>query len=138
VVDIAFLVLVWFSIAVTVVSLVPLDDWWIRAFDFPRLQICMPGLFAFVGFLLFWEPASLLDTLLLVGLGLCLVFQGSKIYPYLPIASKQVLGASTHGDDASLFLLIANVRRSYWIPGSFETRSSMSEPSNALPRFRTL
>ncbi|SRR6266852_3319188 len=28
--------------------------------------------------------------------------------------------------------------RSYWIPGSFETSSSMSEPSNALPRLRTL
>ena len=28
--------------------------------------------------------------------------------------------------------------RSYWIPGSFETSSSMSVPSNALPRFRTL
>ena len=28
--------------------------------------------------------------------------------------------------------------RSYWDPGSFETSSSMSEPSNALPRFRTL
>ena len=28
--------------------------------------------------------------------------------------------------------------RSYWIPGSFETSSSMSAPSNALPRFRTL
>src|SRR5215470_16800742 len=29
-------------------------------------------------------------------------------------------------------------QRSYWIPGSFETSSSMSAPSNALPRFRTL
>ena len=28
--------------------------------------------------------------------------------------------------------------RSYWDPGSFETSSSMSEPSNALPRLRTL
>jgi hypothetical protein len=28
--------------------------------------------------------------------------------------------------------------RSYWIPGSFEMSSSMSEPSNALPRLRTL
>jgi hypothetical protein len=28
--------------------------------------------------------------------------------------------------------------RSYWIPGSYETSSSMSAPSNALPRFRTL
>jgi pimeloyl-ACP methyl ester carboxylesterase len=32
----------------------------------------------------------------------------------------------------------ALLRGSYWIPGSFETSSSMSEPSNALPRFRTL
>jgi hypothetical protein len=29
-------------------------------------------------------------------------------------------------------------QRSYWIPGSYETSSSMSAPSNALPRFRTL
>src|SRR5262245_46436059 len=28
--------------------------------------------------------------------------------------------------------------RSYWIPGSYVTRSSMSAPSNALPRLRTL
>jgi hypothetical protein len=28
--------------------------------------------------------------------------------------------------------------RSYWIPGSYETSSSMSAPSNALPRLRTL
>jgi hypothetical protein len=31
-----------------------------------------------------------------------------------------------------------NPHRSYWILGSFETSSSMSAPSNALPRFRTL
>ena len=35
-------------------------------------------------------------------------------------------------------VLGCNFSRSYWIPGSFETSSSMSEPSNALPRFRTL
>jgi hypothetical protein len=40
-------------------------------------------------------------------------------------------------------LLCRNVERtiqfrSYWIPGSYETSSSMSAPSNALPRFRTL
>ena len=35
-------------------------------------------------------------------------------------------------------IVVDILRRSYWIPGSFETRSSMSAPSNALPRFRTL
>ena len=29
-------------------------------------------------------------------------------------------------------------QRFYWIPGSFETSSSMSAGSNALPRLRTL
>ena len=29
-------------------------------------------------------------------------------------------------------------KRSYWIPGSYETSSSRSAPSNALPRLRTL
>jgi hypothetical protein len=33
---------------------------------------------------------------------------------------------------------IAFRSRSYWDPGSFETSSSMIEPSNALPRLRTL
>jgi hypothetical protein len=28
--------------------------------------------------------------------------------------------------------------RSYWNPGTYETISSMSAPSNALPRLRTL
>ena len=30
------------------------------------------------------------------------------------------------------------VERSYWIPGSYVTSTSMSAPSNALPRLRTL
>jgi hypothetical protein len=38
---------------------------------------------------------------------------------------------------AYLLMTIIAVR-SYWNPGSFETSSSMSEPSNALPRLRTL
>ena len=33
---------------------------------------------------------------------------------------------------------VHNGARSYWIPGSYETSSSMSAPSNALPRLRTL
>ena len=33
---------------------------------------------------------------------------------------------------------LRTVRRSYWDPGSFATSNSMSEPSNALPRLRTL
>ena len=37
-----------------------------------------------------------------------------------------------------LLWLCVIFHRSYWDPGSFETSSSMSEPSNALPRLRTL
>jgi hypothetical protein len=38
--------------------------------------------------------------------------------------------------DTTYFFQLA--ARSYWVSGSFATSSSMSEPSNALPRFRTL
>ena len=34
--------------------------------------------------------------------------------------------------------VLSILTRSYWIPGSVEMSSSMSAPSNALPRFRTL
>jgi hypothetical protein len=43
-----------------------------------------------------------------------------------------------HIDAPQVTLIFDKGNRSYWIPGSFEMSSSMSEPSNALPRLRTL
>ncbi len=63
----------------------------------------------------------------------------------IPPGTEWADAISTHLESAQIILLLVSADflaskycRSYWIPGSFETSSSMSEPSNALPRFRTL
>ena len=59
---------------------------------------------------------------------LAMVFQSYALYPHLSVF-----------DNIAVPLRMRHLSfRSYWDPGSFETSSSMSEPSNALPRFRTL
>ena len=104
-----FLVLAWLCIAATAAPLIRLDDWWIRAFDFPRLQILLGGLLICAIFLVFWSTTSLRDNLTLGVLVLCLFFQGFKVYPYTPLAAPQVLHDQAHVADSQLSLLIANV-----------------------------
>ncbi len=100
-----------FGIIATVASLLHFDDWWIRAFDFPRvliLIILLAGLLAMTVFLLHhggWH--YVLGGVLLV----CIGYQISKIYAYTPIAPYEVVDAKAVADDDPnrLSLFIANV-----------------------------
>jgi endonuclease/exonuclease/phosphatase (EEP) superfamily protein YafD len=106
--NIVLIPLAWIFIVATGMSLIPLNDWWIRAFDFPRLQIFIGGFIVLVVFLLLVRKINLIALATLIGLVICLSYQGVKIYPYTPIAGKQVLSEQAD-TDAQLTLLIANV-----------------------------
>lgn len=103
------IILAWLCIAATVVPLIRLDDWWIRFFDFPRLQILGLGLLTCIALLFVWNKTHLMAKSTFGVLVLCLLFQGFKMYPYTPLASKQVLNAQTNAAGARLTLMIANV-----------------------------
>ncbi|GAB3236322.1 endonuclease/exonuclease/phosphatase family protein [Hymenobacter seoulensis] len=95
------LLLVVLSLIATLLPLLRETAWWIRVFDFPRLQIV--GLLAVVlglGFLLKWhQPVD--DTyrgpILLGVVAVAIGYQAFRILPYTPVAKKQV-GDSTHKD----------------------------------------
>ena len=84
----AFLSIV--SIAATTASFIKWDDWWIRVFDFPRLQICFITIIAMV--LLGVLPGNLSPWrwIFLFILAASLIYQFSKILPYTFLAKKQV------------------------------------------------
>jgi len=40
---------------VTIWGWIPLDNWWVRGVEFPRIQIMVLGAIAWIGMLLFWS-----------------------------------------------------------------------------------
>jgi len=94
----------------TLLPLLRQTAWWIRVFDFPRLQI-VAGLLTAALLLALPGPvlsyAPLAWALLLAAVG----YQLMRIWPYTPLHRKQVLDARRlPGDDAHhLSLLVTNV-----------------------------
>lgn len=96
-------------IAATVLPLLRKDAWWVRVFDFPRLQITAIIAATLVAYLAFkWEP-TLAENLFLVSLSLSLIYQSFMMYPYTPLSGKQVQQSINTRDDSSFGLLFANV-----------------------------
>ena len=106
------LVLVAVGVLMVVATVLPLlrkDAWWIRIFDFPRLQITFFLAATLAAYLIFKWDASALENLFLVVSSTCLIYQSYMMYPYTPLARKQVQQSVNAGNDSCLSLLFANV-----------------------------
>jgi endonuclease/exonuclease/phosphatase (EEP) superfamily protein YafD len=99
------------SIAVlaTIAALVRADVWWIRWFDFPRVQIAVLGAVALAGLLAVRLEPRALDLALTLALVGCLAIQGGRIAPYTRVARPQVQRSDGARARASIRILIANV-----------------------------
>ncbi len=98
-------------------SLLRVEDWWIRGFDFPRVQLTV---FMIIALLLTPLVADWNDWMyyafvaaLLGGMSIQLF----RIYPYTLIAKKQALDAGQGSSDSSLKLMISNVLMTNREPG---------------------
>src|SRR5690606_12837518 len=78
------------SIVAMIASMVKWDDWWVRMFDFPRLQITFITIAAMALMLLPPNPPGFWNWTLVGLLLVSLVYQLAKIYPYTWLAKKQV------------------------------------------------
>ncbi len=100
------------ALLLAVAGLLPLiryDDWWIRVFDFPRLQFFTLGLLVLGIFFIFWGVRTRWGAVVLGILVGGLLLQAHCILPYTPIYPKEVKTASKVMPDSSIALLIANV-----------------------------
>ena len=96
-------------IAATLLPLWRHDAWWVRSCDFPRPQILAVGLLSTAAFAGLTSSWTIFDNLFLTLCGLCLAIQIHRIYPYTPLAPKQVLGGDRPAVGPVLSLLVANV-----------------------------
>ena len=107
--------LVWFigglAVLATLLPLLRQTAWWIRIFDFPRLQIVLALTLALGGALAMgWLGAGPERLGFVVALALALVYQALRILPYTPLASKQVADSTRANEPkAQLSLAVMNV-----------------------------
>lgn len=93
--------------ATALLPLLPVDLWWIRIGDFPRLQLLFAYLIGLIALSPFWRSKATQVTglLLVVGIGIQLYW----IFPYLPVAPHEVETARANDTQSRLRILTANV-----------------------------
>lgn len=97
-------------IAATILPLFRVDEWWVRIFDFPRVQILTIGVAVALGlgFLGYSSENNFWQWVLIPLIG-SLIYQGRRIYFYTRWASKQALDNKNPRSEALLSIVVANV-----------------------------
>lgn len=93
----------------TLASLSKLDQWWVRDFDFPRLQISTLILFCVIYSSVVFDFSSFWEILVIVLLISSFFYQAVKIYPYTIFARKQVKKYRGKDEKMQISILISNV-----------------------------
>jgi endonuclease/exonuclease/phosphatase (EEP) superfamily protein YafD len=106
---IALVVVGTILVLATALPLVRTDEWWIRVFDFPRLQIAVLLAPVIIGFLFVYRPSSIIEGLFVFVLVASFGYQAYRIFPYTPLATSQVVIGNPCDASSSIRLLTANV-----------------------------
>jgi endonuclease/exonuclease/phosphatase (EEP) superfamily protein YafD len=97
------------SLIATVLPLIPSDFWFIRIFDFPRLQITFLLIAALIGAVWFLDKANLGTWAISVLLVAAIIYQSTLISKYTFLANHEVLDSDSHDERNTISLLIYNV-----------------------------
>jgi len=97
--EIALVIIGSLMIAATAIPLVRADAWWIRLFDFPRMQITFVAAAALAVYVLFIRDLGIVEIIFLATLALSLIYQGYMMFPYTPLARKQVEQSVNHTEE---------------------------------------
>ena len=106
---VALLALGLFLILATVLSIVRSERWWIRVFDFPRLQIAIMLGAVLILFCFFYRPYAVAESFFLLALVASFGYQSYRIFPYTRLSPVQVVRADPGDSSSCIRLLIANV-----------------------------
>lgn len=107
--DVILTLLGTLMIVATLLPLARLDDWWIRIFDFPRLQIAAVSAAVL---LLAWpvrDDLGALQIAVLAMLAACMLYQAYRMLPYTPLRAKQVQDSQRAEPASTISVLCANV-----------------------------
>ncbi|MBO1529925.1 endonuclease/exonuclease/phosphatase family protein [Psychrobacter sp. F1192] len=96
---------------VTVWGWLPLDYWWVRVVDFPRIQIMVLGVIAWLGMLSFFSQWQMVQWVLFIALNITLIFQLRMVLPYTKLWKKEVQTAKkkSKAEAYQLKIMVSNV-----------------------------
>lgn len=97
------------TVVLTLARFIAVDYWWVRMFDFPHVQLTILSVIAFLAYFIKfdfkWRNDYIFATLMLV----CMLYQFAKIYIYTPLASYEILEATSTDTDKQIKFFAANV-----------------------------
>ncbi|MEE2770571.1 MAG: endonuclease/exonuclease/phosphatase family protein [Bacteroidota bacterium] len=93
----------------TLASITRFDQWWIRGFDFPRIQISFLIILAILLSVFLYDFSKPWHFIAIGVLLLILSYQFVKIYPYTYLAKKQVFKFKGSDSSASISIIVSNV-----------------------------
>jgi endonuclease/exonuclease/phosphatase (EEP) superfamily protein YafD len=96
-------------IVTTILPLIRTGFWFVRIFDFPRLQIAFIGMAALLGFFVSGFSATWPETVFVAALIAGILYQAYRIFPYTPLATLQVQRSKGAAKETTLCLLFSNV-----------------------------
>lgn len=93
----------------TIASITRFDHWWVRGFDFPRIQISFLIICVIIASAYIYDFSAAWQFIAIGALLISLIYQFSKIYPYTYISRKQVLKFKGTDPKGSISILVSNV-----------------------------
>ena len=98
-----------FFIFATFFPLIKLDHWWIRIFDYPRLQ----KLAIMLAFIVGWSfnistESSIEPYIWIICLSLASIFLATKVWPFTPFG-KKMIETVPYSKEAGIHILVGNV-----------------------------
>lgn len=100
-----------FLVGITLLPLLPSDIWWVRCWEFPRVQIAVLSLAVAIAVLVLKSPGGTAGKLLSGALLVATAYHVARILPYTPLAPTQVAAARAGGTDAHprIAVMMSNV-----------------------------
>lgn len=107
--EIIILIFGFIMVIPTIASITKFDSWWVRGFDFPRLQISFLQLLVLVFAFFIFTFDYILQYILVVLVLASFIYQAVKIFPYTVLAKKQVMLFKGETPKNPLSILVSNV-----------------------------
>lgn len=90
-------------------SLTRFDQWWIRGFDFPRIQIVFLISLVIIAAFLVYDFSEKWHFISIGFIFLSLFYQGFMIFPYTYLSKKKVLQYDGSSSNSNISILVSNV-----------------------------
>lgn len=103
------IILCWLSVIFTLIPFIKRDTWWIRVFDYPKIQFTVFSSICLLLFGLFLDIHHLHEVFLLISMIACVTYHIFLILPYTAFYPKQSLNCHVAEENNIIGLMIFNV-----------------------------